>query len=296
LVVVFQLGCGSNGSPASLGEVGTYDPDAGGSFLRDDASNSAGLDAYIEQNHVAVRLITLSCSGQCATVEAVATGGTPPYSFRWDDGSTNPVRLVCPNSSTNYHVQVTDTATTGELARPAETGQASLTADVLACPDGGRADAAASPEGGDMDATSDAGAASCVASGGPLVTGCETLDISLPPFQKCPSGNILDPVRACLPQPLVAGRNYSILMTLNGVIVAGSPEGLVLSGGQADCSALQTFASYTVTASGTVSVPSCVQVASDFPALLFQDVLMGSFHATTWTSATVQVCAGCGAE
>jgi hypothetical protein len=90
---------------------------------------------------------------RCAVVEAVATGGNEPYSFSWDDGSTNPQRQVCPTSTTDFHVKVTDTGTTGEIPRPAETAQASLTADVLACPDGGAMDAGP-------------GASSCVVAGG----------------------------------------------------------------------------------------------------------------------------------
>jgi len=86
---------------------------------------------------VAVKVITLSCAGDCAMVEAVGTGGLPPYSFKWDDGTTSATRQVCPTSSTSYDVKVTDTGTVGEVPRPAETAQASVTADLLSCPDGG---------------------------------------------------------------------------------------------------------------------------------------------------------------
>jgi len=99
-----------------------------------DAGGLAAFDAYIEQDHVAVKFITLSCSGDCATVEAVGTGGYAPYTFKWDDGTTNATRQVCPASSTNYSVKVTDTGTSGELARAPETVQVPLTADVLTCP------------------------------------------------------------------------------------------------------------------------------------------------------------------
>ena len=102
-----------------------------------DASGPGAFDAYIEQNHVTVTFITLSCSGKCATVEAVGTGGYPPYMFKWDDGSKSAMRQFCPTSSTNYNVKVTDTGTSGELARAPETVQVPLAANVLACPDGG---------------------------------------------------------------------------------------------------------------------------------------------------------------
>lgn len=154
-VALLAAGCGSNGSSGSNAcqcLPGESD-DAGGSFLGGNAG-SAGLDASIEENHVAVTILTLSCAGDCADVEAVPTGGHPPYAFAWDDGSTSATRRVCPKSTTNYHVKVTDTAITGEFARPSESVQVPLTADVLACPDG------AAPPG----ALGDGG---CGSSGGP---------------------------------------------------------------------------------------------------------------------------------
>jgi hypothetical protein len=132
-----MAGCGSRGGTGTLGEVGTYDRDASGSFLGGDASTSGPLDASIEENHVAVKIVTLSCAGDCVDVVAVATGGHPPYTFAWDDGSSSASRQVCPTSSTSYHVKVTDTGVAGELAQPAETVQVPLTANVIACPDAG---------------------------------------------------------------------------------------------------------------------------------------------------------------
>ncbi len=77
------------------------------------------------------------CAGECADVQAVATGGHPPYSFSWNDGSTNPMRRVCPTSNTSYDVKVSDTGTAGEFPRPPETVDVPLAANVLACADGG---------------------------------------------------------------------------------------------------------------------------------------------------------------
>jgi hypothetical protein len=131
-----QSGCGSAAKGGGAGEVGTYDLE-GGVFLGGDASVAPALDAAIEEDHVAVKFITLTCAGGCADVEAVGIGGNPPYAYTWEDGSRTASRHVCPSSSTNYSVTITDTAITGELARGAETARASVTADVLACPDAG---------------------------------------------------------------------------------------------------------------------------------------------------------------
>jgi hypothetical protein len=130
------LGCGAGGGTNHSLDVGSGD--GGRSFEPSETDGGQGaFDAHIEQGQVAVKLVTLSCSGDCATVEAVGTGGYPPYTFAWDDGSTNPVRQVCPTATARYSVTVADTGAAGEFPRPAETAQASVTADVLACPDAG---------------------------------------------------------------------------------------------------------------------------------------------------------------
>jgi hypothetical protein len=141
VLLAAQDGCGSGANGPLAGEVGVYD-DGGPSFVGSDAAAGA-LDAHIEQNHITVAFVTLSCAGPCADVVAVPTGGQAPYTFKWEDGSMSASRHVCPTSSTSYQVTVTDTGTVGELARPAETAQTSLTADVIACPEGGTSDAGA---------------------------------------------------------------------------------------------------------------------------------------------------------
>ncbi|MGH7438687.1 MAG: hypothetical protein ACRENE_23615 [Polyangiaceae bacterium] len=140
--VVLSVGCGTSTSSEYSLDVGA---DEGGVItpIRGDASGAQALDAHIEQNQLAVTFLTLSCAGDCATVEAVGTGGTPPYTYAWEDGSTSATRQVCPLSSTSYRVSVTDTGTSGELARAPQTAQASLDAHVTACPDGG-----GNPDGG----------------------------------------------------------------------------------------------------------------------------------------------------
>ncbi len=140
-VISLVAACGTSASSQYALDVGG--DDAGNvNLAAGDAASTQGLDAYIEQGAIAVKLITLSCAGECATVQAMGTGGNPPYSFAWENGSTNPVRQVCPNSSTSYSVKVTDKGATGEVPRPSQTAKASVTADVLACPDGGPSDAA----------------------------------------------------------------------------------------------------------------------------------------------------------
>jgi hypothetical protein len=145
LLTALMLGCGGAGHDYSL-PVG-FD-DAGGGFAGGDAGAAGALGAHIEENHVTVTFVTLSCAGDCADVQAVATGGVPPYSFSWNDGTTNPARHVCPSSSASYSVKVTDTGSGGELPRPPEVVDASLTANVLACGDAGTDGGVTAPETG----------------------------------------------------------------------------------------------------------------------------------------------------
>jgi hypothetical protein len=180
LLVALAAGCGSGAGNGFAGEVGTFTPDSGLLLGAGDGGPSAPLDASIQENNVTVTLITLTCSGSCADVEAVASGGTPPYTFAWDDGSTSPTRHVCPTSSTRYHVTVTDTGRTGELAQAAQHVQAAVTADVLACPDGGVSEGGPTQVG---DACSDS-IQNPSFEGTPQTTNVTPWDA--PAWQKCP--------------------------------------------------------------------------------------------------------------
>ncbi|MDF2437618.1 MAG: hypothetical protein K0Q95_1994 [Bacteroidota bacterium] len=52
------------------------------------------------------------CNGQSVQIYVAGAGGTPPYSFVWNDGSSNfstaNLEVVSPSTSTNYVVTVTD--------------------------------------------------------------------------------------------------------------------------------------------------------------------------------------------
>jgi hypothetical protein len=105
-------------------------------FQTADASASS-LDAHIEDQGIVVTFITLSCADSCADIEAIATGGNPPYTYAWSDGTTGGTRRVCPSQTTTYQVTVTDSPRTGELAQPSHTGTASLDAAVFPCLEAG---------------------------------------------------------------------------------------------------------------------------------------------------------------
>jgi hypothetical protein len=214
------LGCGSQGSPASGGYLdvgsGTFQGSAS------DAGASGTLDAYIEQNQIAVKFVTLRCAGDCADVAAVATGGAPPYSYLWDNGSTDPTRHLCPASDADFNVKVTDTGTTGEFTQAAQTVEVPLTAQVLVCGD------AAAPDSGEL---ADVGTGTALAT----VTVPGTTDIWL---AGQPSGSTLmytnqtdtAPTDSPVEVPVVAGTTLTFSATgstsyTGGICSAPSPDG-----------------------------------------------------------------------
>ena len=83
-----------------------------------------------------IEIITLSCAGDCADIEAVAHGGVPPYAFTWEDGSTQPTRRVCLDEDATLRVTTTDTKVdSDEFDYEPQTAHAEVTAAVLDCDD-----------------------------------------------------------------------------------------------------------------------------------------------------------------
>jgi hypothetical protein len=132
-------GSGSGSGPGGVGG-GIGVPDAGG---------SAPLNVRIQRQGLVVDIVTIACGETCAEVEAVVMGGYKPYSFTWEDGSTNPVRRICPSALTEYEVSVTDAgAGSGEFPRPPQTVKARVSSEVLECPpDAGPPDTGVPPTG-----------------------------------------------------------------------------------------------------------------------------------------------------
>jgi hypothetical protein len=281
------LGCGSSGQEQlSLGR-----DDGGPSYaFSADANNLSALDAYIENgSHIAVKFITLSCAGDCATVEAVGTGGNPPYTFDWDDGSTSATRQVCPTASTSYSVKVTDTGTSGELTRPAQTAQANVTTDVVACPDSGAPDdAAASADAVDAPA--------------PWV-GCETASGSDSTCGFLPDSSLLIDWSVPLARPLVAGQSYDVDVQVTTVVPTGNPPEIEVFGTSGNCTNDQGTADLSVGTSSLslqtlpvtpitglqASIHFCTTVESNYAELLIGLAYTSGGGGTNGVS--VQACA-----
>jgi hypothetical protein len=130
-----RVGMAGDEAGASAGAAGIDNPSGGGTGGGIDISDNA-LEVEIQRDALEVELLTLSCAGECAEVEAIARGGHKPYAFLWDDGSAESVRTLCPDETTTFRVAVTDTAIeTEEHEYEARTERAELTAEVLRCPD-----------------------------------------------------------------------------------------------------------------------------------------------------------------
>jgi hypothetical protein len=277
---VFGSGCGSSGGNGFAGVVGTYDSDADLSLgPGHDASAGPALEAHIEQNHIAIQVVTVSCAGPCADVVAVATGGHAPYTFTWEDGSTSTARHVCPSADTSYTVKVTDTATTGELGRAAQTVQVPLTANVIACPDAAAppptgcevllAEGMGAPDGGDSyDA--------CATDGGPFVSS--------------------DQLLISLQTPLRAGQQYQITFQADD-FAFGTPQPIDFSGAlPAGCSSPtpgQLFGGIVLDpAVAHFNQGFCFVADADYPNVMLTQHVTGLAIGIT-TTAVVQVCGGC---
>jgi len=160
--------CSGDGNRSRL-RVGSEDGDgrAGGAgFGMQPSGGQAGasgtgssrnpLSVRVEDlEEMEIEIVTVSCAGECADVRAVARGGNPPYTFAWNDGSTDPDRELCPDATTSFDVTATDTPIVAdEFNYEGASKTARVTANVLECSDdGGIPDAMIPPQGRCIDLT-----------------------------------------------------------------------------------------------------------------------------------------------
>jgi hypothetical protein len=270
-LVVAPSGCGSGAGNGFAGEVGTYDSDAASLVLAKGDGGPSALDAQIEQNDLVVTFVTVTCSGGCADIQAVASGGHPPYHFAWDDGSTAAARQVCPSATKTYSVDVTDTATVGEVPHPAQSAKAQVTADVLDCPDASEALA-----DGSTGSLVDAGCAAPVTVGN-APAGCTP-----------PSGIQVDSV---VTQPLVAGVATSFRVTGTGNFVGGSGWHFEVWGSPDGCALGEMLGAFQLV-NGPYEFDVCATPAQSNPYVILVYRLSLS-DALSLSSFTVSRCGSC---
>jgi hypothetical protein len=172
-VLACLAACSGDGNRSRLrvGDEGDGRADAGGTsgtgnggFGMQPSGGQGGVSGTgVSQNPLSVRvedleemaieIVTLSCAGECAEVRAVARGGNPPYSFAWNDGSTDAERELCPDATTSFDVTATDTPIVAdEFNYEGASKTARVTANVVDCSDdGGMPDAMIPPQGSCID-------------------------------------------------------------------------------------------------------------------------------------------------
>jgi hypothetical protein len=272
------LGCSASGESSHLslgndgtgGTRGTVGGSGGGSLAiaTSDAGSSRALSAHIESPRgITVTFVTLSCTNECADVMAVGNGGFPPYMFSWEDGSTSAVRRVCPTSSTDYRVSVTDTGVAStEFKRPATTVQAPLGATVIRCPDGGTSalpDASSPP-------SSCADPSPGVSTYCGYETSTHTHSFSLP-----------------LSTPFVAGMAYTLIIGADGFLASDSAE---LADETASCITGSNLAHFSFNSNTPSSL--CVHPTRNATSVLLRLSDTVSLFGTP--NLAVKVCGGCG--
>jgi hypothetical protein len=161
-------GSASSGTPAPT--------DA--SFTSGDGGNSSFVVDIENDAQVVLTVVTLGCTSPCEDLQAVAQGGSPPYTYAWSDGASGASRHLCPAASTTtLTVTVTDAGVSGgEFARQPITTTGTLQIHVASC----------------SDAASDAGAAPvCLTN--PSFEGTPTSDPISSTAQSVPSWTICGP-------------------------------------------------------------------------------------------------------
>ena len=98
---------GSTSNVASSLQAGSYTV-----VITDNNSCTSEATIIVNEPPAIIPTVQISgpiCIGQSATLTAACTGGTPGYTYTWNNGSHNVQQIVTPASTSNYSVTVTDT-------------------------------------------------------------------------------------------------------------------------------------------------------------------------------------------
>lgn len=109
-----QFSAVPTGSPANYGASNTIGSLCAGTYdisVTDAAGCPATTTATVTEPAVLNMTVTPSatvCYNKGFDLFAIATGGTEPYTFNWDNGHVGAGQVVYPTANTNYNVTVTD--------------------------------------------------------------------------------------------------------------------------------------------------------------------------------------------
>lgn len=227
------------------------------------SENALGVEIQDDAG-MTVELIVIACGGACIELQAVASGGNPPYAYRWDDGSTEQTRTLCFDEASTVAVSATDTAIdTEEFKRDALTTRTEADASVLACPDAGVTDGSM-PEG----------------------NACESLVTEGLPWDTCDTA--ADWVIP-LPAPLEAGESYSLRVTGEGLFVPDGAWDIEIWGSNNECT-LETRLGAMRELNGPNDVTMCLVPEQRFTHLVYHLV---SGSAAKLSTFEYTLCSGC---
>jgi hypothetical protein len=270
--------CSSDASAGRRGEVGVFEDAgsgaAGSAGFDNPAPGSGGVVSSVDHalevevqdiEGMTIEIVTLSCAGDCADIEAVARGGHPPYSFEWEDGSRDPARRVCLSEDAQLAIEATDTAIVAdEHAYEARTVRAEVTVSVLDCEDGG------TPEDASV-------APLCTEriTGSPL--GCSSA-----------SDVVLNPIEGLT---LQAGVPASIRVDGEGIYALGEGWHYEVWGSIDGCSLDEQLDAFQLQ-NGPLNIRSCVTASRSFDhvILLYRLAPTDGVSATVWAISSCDSC------
>ena len=138
------IGYSLNGGPNQAS--GTFSNLCAGNYLvQIENANGCNVDTLITITEPDVLTMTLNpqdailCYGEQDTLQAFGSGGTLPYSYNWDNGSTSNYTFVSPTVDTYYTVSITDvngcaTAIDSVLVEVSAPLTANFPDDIEGCP------------------------------------------------------------------------------------------------------------------------------------------------------------------
>jgi gliding motility-associated-like protein len=138
------IGYSINGSPNQAS--GTFSNLCAGDYMvRIENANGCQVDSLITITEPDVLTISIDpqgsilCFGEQDTLQSFGSGGTLPYTYNWDNGSTTNYTFVSPTVDTYYSVSISDvngcqTALDSVLVEVSQTLSGTFPDDILECP------------------------------------------------------------------------------------------------------------------------------------------------------------------
>ncbi|MFT3921818.1 MAG: hypothetical protein QM778_04725 [Myxococcales bacterium] len=135
VILLLVAGCSAGPFILNVGEEPQEAPAPTHEPPMQDGGSAEALEIHLEDRQGReIEAESSRCAGDCVDVQAIPEGGYPPYTFRWEDGSTSAKRRICPGASAAYQVAVTDHGVDApELDSAPQTVRAAFSVEVRSC-------------------------------------------------------------------------------------------------------------------------------------------------------------------